>query len=89
LDEPFSALDVSLRRRMQQLLLKIWAETRKTMVMVTHNVEEAILVGHRVVVLKGPPATVTIDEDTRRDTLKDRYHQDFLELQKTLENAIY
>ncbi|MEM1344375.1 MAG: ABC transporter ATP-binding protein [Pseudomonadota bacterium] len=89
LDEPFSALDVSLRRRMHQLLLKIWAETHKTMVMVTHNVEEAILVGHRVVVLGGPPAAITRDEDTRAPSLKDRYHRDFLALQKTLEDAIY
>lgn len=89
LDEPFSALDVSLRRRMQQLVLKIWEETRKTMVMVTHNVEEAIMVGHRVVVLNGPPATVTFDQDCRSDALKDRYHPDFLSLQRTLENAIY
>lgn len=89
LDEPFSALDVSLRRRMQQLVLKIWEETRKTMVMVTHNVEEAIMVGHRVVVLNGPPAAITIDQDCRSDSLKDRYHPDFLDLQRSLENAIY
>ncbi|MEO1331430.1 MAG: ABC transporter ATP-binding protein [Pseudomonadota bacterium] len=89
LDEPFSALDVSLRRRMQQLLRKIWEETRKTMVMVTHNVEEAITVGHRVVVLKGPPAVVTIDQDCRSNSLKDRYDPEFLRLQRSLENAIY
>ena len=89
LDEPFSALDIGLRRRMQSLLRKIWSETRKTMVMVTHNVEEAITVGHRVVVLGGRPARVILDADTRGPTLKDRYHPDFLALQKTLEESIY
>jgi ABC-type nitrate/sulfonate/bicarbonate transport system ATPase subunit len=89
LDEPFSALDISLRRRMHDLLRTIWHDTRKTMVMVTHNVEEASVVGHRVIVLGGQPSRVLIDVDTRADGLKDRYSAEFLNLQRQIETAIY
>lgn len=89
LDEPFSALDVILRRRMQAMLQKLWAETRKTMVMVTHSIEEAILVGHRLLVLGGQPAQVLIDRSTRSPKMKDRYSQEFLSLQQEIESVIY
>jgi ABC-type nitrate/sulfonate/bicarbonate transport system ATPase subunit len=88
LDEPFSALDVTLRRRMQALLRQIWSETGTTMVMVTHNVEEAITVGHRVVVLGGHPASILLDARTIADDYRDRYSQPFLNLQRRIEDLI-
>jgi ABC-type nitrate/sulfonate/bicarbonate transport system ATPase subunit len=89
LDEPFSALDISLRRRMHTLMLDLWAKTGKTMVMVTHNIEEALQVGHRVIVLGGKPARVLIDVDTRAAAFNDRYSKEFLELQQQIETVIY
>jgi len=89
LDEPFSALDVSLRRRMQTLMLDLWEKTGKTMVMVTHNIEEAVQVGHRVLVLGDRPARVLIDADTRSDVYKNRYSPEFLALQQRIEAVIY
>jgi ABC-type nitrate/sulfonate/bicarbonate transport system ATPase subunit len=89
LDEPFSALDVSLRRRMQDLMLQLWRDTSKTMVMVTHNIEEAIRVGHRVIVLGDVPAKVLIDTNTADEAYDDRYSPEFLELQKQIETIIY
>ncbi|WP_271168255.1 ABC transporter ATP-binding protein [Hansschlegelia plantiphila] len=87
LDEPFSALDVALRRRMQELMRAIWASTRTTFVMVTHNVEEAIMVGHRVIVLGGRPMSVLLDE--RTDAIpKDRYAPETLALQRRIEDLI-
>lgn len=88
LDEPFSALDVTLRRRMHALLAEIWTATGTTMVMVTHNVEEAIVVGHRVVVLGGRPTGILLDERTAAPALKDRYSPDFLALQRRIEALI-
>src|SRR5258706_6904488 len=88
LDEPFSALDIGLRRRMHKLMHSLWEQTGKTMVMVTHNIEEAILVGHRVIVLGGRPARVLFDVDTRAPGMKDRYARAFLDLQKQLETCI-
>jgi ABC-type nitrate/sulfonate/bicarbonate transport system ATPase subunit len=87
LDEPFSALDISLRRRMHALLRQIWAATRTTFVMVTHSVEEAIMVGHRVIVLGGRPMSVVMDERIG-ENLKERYAPEFLALQKRIEDLI-
>lgn len=89
LDEPFSALDVSLRRRMQDLMLQLWSDTSKTMVMVTHNVEEAIRVGHRVIVLGDKPAKVLLDTRTEGAAFCDRYSPEFLALQKQIERLVY
>ncbi|MDG2971196.1 ABC transporter ATP-binding protein [Pseudomonas extremaustralis] len=89
LDEPFSALDVSLRRRMHTLMLDLWEKTGKTMVMVTHNIEEALKVGHRVIVLGDSPARVLIDADTSSDAMNDRYSSEFLQLQQRIEDVIY
>jgi ABC-type nitrate/sulfonate/bicarbonate transport system ATPase subunit len=89
LDEPFSALDISLRRRMHTLVLDLWEKTGKTMVMVTHNIEEALQVGHRVIVLGEQPAKVLIDADTTSDAMKDRYSPEFLAMQQRIEAVIY
>jgi len=60
-----------------------------TMVMVTHSIEEALYVGHRVIVLGGRPAGVVIDADTRDSALKDRYSDAYLQLQRRIESVIY
>jgi ABC-type nitrate/sulfonate/bicarbonate transport system ATPase subunit len=88
LDEPFSALDVTLRRRMSEMTNMIWSALGTTMVMVTHNVEEAITMGHRVVILGRQPAQVILDEDTSDPQFKDRYGSAFLALQRRIENLI-
>ena len=58
LDEPFSALDPKRRRQLQQDLLKLVSFTRVSVVMVTHDIQAAIDIGDRVVVINGTPATV-------------------------------
>ncbi len=61
LDEPFRALDIALRIRMYDLFRRLWERERPTTVFVTHNVEEAVLQGDRIVVLSQKPATVAAD----------------------------
>ena len=61
LDEPFRALDIALRIRMYDLFRRLWERERPTTVFVTHNVEEAVLQGDRIVVLSEKPATVAAD----------------------------
>jgi len=61
LDEPFGALDALTRERMAQELLRIWQAHRKTVVMVTHSVPEAVLLADRVLVLTPRPATITAE----------------------------
>jgi NitT/TauT family transport system ATP-binding protein len=59
MDEPYASLDALTRRRMQDELLQLWDDIRFTLVFVTHSIEEAVLMGDRVVVLKGRPSTVS------------------------------
>lgn len=58
LDEPFGALDALTRIQMQQELLKIWEEERTTMIMVTHDIDEAIYLGRRIVVMSARPGEI-------------------------------
>ncbi|SFG24887.1 ABC-type nitrate/sulfonate/bicarbonate transport system, ATPase component [Halobacillus alkaliphilus] len=58
LDEPFSALDEFTRMDMQEWLLSIWTEHRRSILFVTHNIEEAIFLSDRVIVLSDRPAKV-------------------------------
>lgn len=56
MDEPFAALDAQTRKIMQREIVRIWAEVGKTIIYVTHDIREAVLLGHRVAVLTAAPA---------------------------------
>jgi ABC-type nitrate/sulfonate/bicarbonate transport system ATPase subunit len=65
LDEPFGALDALTRANMQEWLLDVWQEDRKTILFVTHDVEEAIYLSDRVYVMSGRPGRVSLCVDVK------------------------
>ena len=71
MDEPFGALDAQTRERLQEQLLQIWHATNTTIVFITHDIEEAVFLGQRVVVMSARPgritATIDIELDIRSD----------------------
>ncbi|QTM98051.1 ATP-binding cassette domain-containing protein [Sediminibacillus dalangtanensis] len=87
LDEPFSALDEFTRLDMQQWLLSMWEEHRRSILFVTHNIEEALFLSDRVIVLSSGPARVKADftipfPRPRKESMV--LSQDFLEWKKTI-----
>lgn len=88
LDEPFSALDIQLRRRLQTFLLNLWQEMKTTMVLVTHNVEEAILLGQKLIVIGDKPGRIIEEVDISLAVFRDRYSRPFLDLQRHLESVL-
>jgi NitT/TauT family transport system ATP-binding protein len=85
MDEPFSALDIQTRHLMEDELLRLWSTDRKSVVFVTHDLEEAISLSDRVVVLSAGPATrpiaeFEIDLERPREVSEIRMTQRFLQL---------
>jgi NitT/TauT family transport system ATP-binding protein len=78
MDEPFAALDEEMREELQGLVIKLWRETRKTFVYVTHSVQEAVYLADRVIVLTRNPTRVRgvimVDLPRPRDRLADEFH---------------
>ena len=88
MDEPFGALDAQTREVMGVELLNIWERERKTVIFVTHGIDEAIYLGDRVIGLLPHPGRVgielKIDLPRPRDQLATREHPEFLRLRREL-----
>lgn len=89
MDEPFSALDVQTRALMENELLGLWEQERKSVVFITHDLEEAIALGDRVVVMSAGPAShpvgsYPIDLPRPRDVEEIRITPRFLDLQRQI-----
>ncbi|MGY8524150.1 ABC transporter ATP-binding protein [Paracidovorax citrulli] len=85
MDEPFSALDVQTRQLMENEVLDLWAARRKAVLFITHDLDEAIAMSDRVVVLSAGPAThpigeFAIDLPRPRDVAEIRNHPRFVQL---------
>jgi NitT/TauT family transport system ATP-binding protein len=91
LDEPFGALDVQTKEDMQVLIRQIWTDTGTTVLMVTHDVEEAVFLGRRVVVLASDPgrvaADIAVELPGERD-LSVKRAPEFLSLRASIEDLV-
>ncbi|MDY0937953.1 ABC transporter ATP-binding protein [Pseudomonas viridiflava] len=70
MDEPFAALDALTRRKMQEELLELWDEVRFTLLFVTHSIEEALVVGNRILLLSPHPGRVRAEINSHQYDLK-------------------
>ncbi len=77
LDEPFSALDAFTRVDLQDHMLDLWADTRPTLVLVTHDIEEALVLADRVVVMRPRPGHVASITQVDLARPRDRLSEDF------------
>lgn len=84
MDEPFGALDALTRRSLQDELLRIWAEDRKTVLFVTHGIEESIYLADRVVVMTYRPGTVKRIVEVALPRPRDTSDQEFNALKREL-----
>lgn len=97
MDEPYGALDALTREHLQNELLRIWEEKKKTVFFITHSVDEAIFLATRVIVMSAHPGTIKMDipinipcnPDDPDNMEKMRAHPDFARLREQITTAIY
>jgi NitT/TauT family transport system ATP-binding protein len=91
LDEPFGALDIQIRESMQEFLHELWRQTGLTALLITHDLEEALLLASEVHIMAPSPGrivrTVKVDLD-RRNMAHLRVSQPFLELREDLARSL-
>lgn len=86
MDEPFGALDAQTRRIMQKELIRIWERTNKTVIFVTHDIQEAILLGQKIGIMSlSPDATIYKIYDNRLSYPRNEIDKGFIELYTTLQ----
>ena len=88
MDEPFGALDALTRRNLQDELLRIWMEFRKTVIFVTHSIEESIYLADRVVVMTYRPGTIKQIVPVELSRPRDVSSLQFISLQKELTSLV-
>lgn len=88
MDEPFGALDALTRRNLQDELLRIWSELKKTVVFVTHGIEEAIYLADRVVVMTYRPGRVKQDIRISLTRPRDTASLEFNQVKRTISQLV-
>lgn len=84
LDEPFGALDALTKIQMQQEILRIWEAERTTMILVTHDIDEAVYLGDRIVVMSSRPGTIKKIVPVELARPRDRSSYDFVQIRKSI-----
>ncbi len=89
MDEPFAALDALTRRQMQEELLELWDETRFTVLFVTHSIEEAVIVGSRILIMSPHPGQVKAELNAHEQSHATIGQEEFADLQNKIHNMIF
>jgi len=89
LDEPFGALDAMTRIHMQEALREIWKKERTTMILITHDIEEAIFLGERVVVLSSRPGRIKQIVDIPKECHQSRTGRIFHEIRDQIYSVFF
>ncbi|MFT8314367.1 MAG: ABC transporter ATP-binding protein [Clostridium sp.] len=93
MDEPFGALDAQTRRVMQKELVRIWGETKKTVIFVTHDIQEAILLGQRIGIMSKSPSariykTYDVDLSYPRNVTSSKFNELYQDLLYEFEETV-
>ena len=92
MDEPFGALDDSTRRELQQMLTDLWKENRTTILFVTHNIDEALVLGEKVLVLSERPGRIVREFDVElprpRNTITKEFTHLFMQIRQSLSTQL-
>jgi len=88
MDEPFGALDEKTRQKLQNVLLDLWREKRKTILFVTHNIDEAIFLADRIIVMATDPGRVRNDVPVTLTRPRNRLSEEFTELHIKIRNLL-
>jgi NitT/TauT family transport system ATP-binding protein len=89
MDEPYAALDALTRRKMQEELLQLWDDTRFTMLFVTHSIEEAIILGSRILVLSPHPGRVKAELNADQFGHSQQGSVEFVALNQRIHNMLF
>jgi sulfonate transport system ATP-binding protein len=89
MDEPFGALDAFTKIQMQEEVLKIWRAEQATVILVTHDIEEAIFLGDQVLVMSNRPGTVRTTYPIPISRPRDRNSPEFVELRRQIYNEFF
>jgi len=96
MDEPFGALDAQTKLQLEEVLLKLWSEERRTVIFVTHDLSEAIALSDRVIVMRARPGAIIADipinlarpRSVRQLQKSHEYHELYAKLWSSLEQAL-
>jgi NitT/TauT family transport system ATP-binding protein len=89
MDEPYAALDALTRRQMQEELLQLWEDTRFTVLFVTHSIEEAIILGSRILVLSPHPGRVKAELNAHQFSHTEQGGTEFMALHRRIHDMLF